>query len=401
MTLKNSFIQDLLDKRTYIFGQFFIVSSLVPFFGFPQFDSQPFPVFFAILFLSQICLDDKFFLPRKEVIYSFFFILFGCLFATIIDKTINLMTIRAFAGYLSIFTYYLAFDHYLRYFDFPLKYFQWLILIWILVGLLQLIDPSIVSYFVAYRTSEGRGVPSLSPEPTHFGIFLFFSSWIILVYKNYLLDWTNLIIYILVLASILFLAQSSMTLLYIIMATFFYCIYLFIRKRFIHVFLLLYLLSLILMLSIVFLSPGNRISNFIYTISTNGYLFFLNDESARARLSDIIFPLVGLFKNYFSPGGFISYGKQFYTFFDLFFIPTFQNGKKIMSWTMAMWFELGFFGIMAWFYLLKANLMEASNRNTLETFFLFSLLLSAIPALFPLPILLMVLIKTKHREIAN
>jgi hypothetical protein len=68
---------------------------------------------------------------------------------------------------------------------------------------------------------------------------------------------------------------------------------------------------------------------------------------------------------------------------------------------MAMWFELGFFGIMAWFYLLKANLMEASNRNTLETFFLFLLLLSAIPALFPLPILLMVLIKRKHRTLVN
>jgi len=401
LTLKNSFIQDLLDRRTYIFGQFFIVSSLIPFFGFSQFDSQPFPVFFAILFLSQIFLVDKFFLPQKEVIYSFLFIFFGCLFATIIDKTINLMTIRAFAGYLSIFIYYLAYDHYLRYFDFPLKFFQCLILIWILVGLLQLFDPSIVSYFVAYRTNEGRGVPSLSPEPTHFGIFLFFSSWIILVYKNYLLDRNNLIIYILALSSILFLAQSSMALLFIFIATFFYCIYLLICKRFMHILLILYFLSLTLILSIVFLNPDNRILNFIYTISTNGYLFFLNDESAQSRLFDIIFPLVGLFKNYFSPGGFTSYGKQFYTFFDLVFIPTFQNGKKIMSWTMAMWFELGFFGIMAWFYLLKANLMEASNRNILEIFFLFLLLLSAIPALFPLPILLMVLIKTKNRTLVN
>ena len=312
--MKNLVIHNLLNRLAYIFGQFFIISSLISFFGIPQFDSQPFPVFFALLFLSLIYVNDKFFFPQKEIIYSFTFIFFGCLFAIIADKTVNIITIRAVAGYLSIFIYYLAYDHYLRYFNFPLKFLKWSILFWILIGILQLIDPLIVSHFVASRGGLGRGVSSLSPEPTHFGIFLFFSSWIILVYKNYLLDRNNLIIYILAFSSILFLAQSSMTLLFIFIATFFYCIYLLLRKRFMHILLLLYFLSLTLILSIVFLSPDNRILNFIYTISTNGYLFFLNDESAQSRLFDIIFPLVGLFKNYFSPGGFTSYGKQFYTF---------------------------------------------------------------------------------------
>ncbi len=395
--MNNLFLASFLERLISVFGFLFIIASLNPFFGFPQFDSQPFSTIFAFSFLFLLLLAGKLFRPQKELIYSLYFIVAGCFVSILFDNHLNLMSIRAIAGYCSIFLYYLAFEHYLQNFGFPLRIFQFFVLAWILIGILQLIEPSIVSIFVAQRTSIGRGVSSLSPEPTHFGIFLFFSSWLILIFKKYKADKTNLFILLSALLSILFLAKSSMTLLFIAIALFFYCAYLFIRKSYIQLFLINYVFILLGMFSIVFISPDNRILDNILRIFSEGFYFFLSDESAYSRLSDIIFPFIGLVENYLLPGGFTSFGKQFYMFHDLIFWPTYQDGKKIMSWTMSMWYELGFFGVIAWFYLLKLSLIKASTRSILEIFFLFLLLFAAIPALFPLPIMVMVLLKSRNK----
>lgn len=395
--MNNLFLASFLERSISVFGFLFIIASLNPFFGFPQFDSQPFSTLFAFSFLFLLLIAGKFFRPQKELIYSLCFVVAGCFIAILPGNNLNLMSLRAIAGYCSIFLYYLAYEHYLRHFGFPLKIFQFFVLTWILIGLLQLIEPSIVSNFVAQRTSLGRGVTSLSPEPTHFGIFLFFSSWLILIFKNYKADKVNLLIFLSALLSILFLAKSSMTLLFVLIAIFFYSAYLFIRKRFIQLFLMNYIFILLCILLFVYISPDNRILDMILKILNNGFYFFLSDESAYSRLSDIIFPFIGLLENHLLPGGFTSFGKQFYMFHDLIFWPTYQDGKKIMSWTMSMWYELGFFGVIAWFYLLKLSLIKASTRTILEIFFLFLLLFTAIPALFPLPIMVMVLLKSRNK----
>ena len=395
--MNNLFLASFLERLISVFGFLFIIASLNPFFGFPQFDSQPFSTLFAFSFLFLLLIAGKFFRPQKELIYSLCFIVAGCFIGILTDNHLNLMSLRAIAGYCSIFLYYLAYDHYLRHFGFPLKIFQFFVLAWILVGILQLIEPSIVSNFVAQRTSIGRGISSLSPEPTHFGIFLFFSSWLILIFKNYKADKANLLILLSALLSVLFLAKSSMTFLFIVIAFFFYCAYLFIRKRYMQLFLINYIFILLCMLSIVFISPDNRIFYIILKILSEGFYLFHSDESAFSRLSDIIFPFIGLIENHLLPGGFTSFGKKFYMFYDLMFWPTYQDGKKIMSWTMSMWYELGFFGLIAWLYLLKLSLIKASTRSILETFFLFLLLFSAIPALFPLPIMVMVLLRSRNK----
>ena len=376
----------------FIFGQLFIAASLIPFFGFSQFDSQPFPLLFAIIFIFLIKLNHKFIFPNKYLIYYLLFVITGCFLAYLTDNRFSILTIRGVAGYLGIFFYYTAFDNYIRNFGFPLRLFQAFILLWILVGIIQLFFPDFGSNFIAQRNSIGRGVTSLAPEPTHFGFFIFFSSWIILLSKKYKIDMINKLVIFIGLLSILFLAMSSMTLLFIIFAFLFYLFYLFFKKKYLTLFILTTTLSTILIPIGVDFNDTNRILLFTTSLLSGDFSKFFSDSSVLSRFNDILFPFVALFKNNFLPGGFSSFGKQFYIFLNLVFIPEFSEGKKIMSWTMSMWYELGFFGIFAWLSLILINKQNITLRSFLENFYLFFILFSAIPALFPLPAMVMTLI---------
>jgi hypothetical protein len=378
---------------SFIFGRLFISVSMIPFLGFPQFDSQPFPLLVAIIFIILMMRDHKFILPNKYLIYYLFFIVVGCYIAYLIDNEFNIRTIRGCAGYLSIFIYYLAYDNFIRNFGFPLRLIQTFIFIWIIVGVYQLFNPVFGSSFIAQRITESRGVTSLSPEPTHFGIFIFFSCWLLLLSRKYKIDITNKLIIFFGLLAILFLAKSFMTLLYIIFAILFYSIYLLARKKYSTLFLyILVMITIIIPIGIDF-NNSNRILLLTTSLLRGNFEFFLADSSSLSRFNDILFPLVALFKNNFMPGGFSSFGKNFYVFSNFFFIPEFIHGKKIMSWCMSMWYELGFLGVFAWLSLIMIHKKNVTLRSFLEVSYLFSILLTAIPALFPLPIMVMTLIR--------
>ena len=384
-----------------IIGLLLMIASLIPFFGLSQFDSQPFPLFFAIIFIILLKNNYKFIWPNKNLIYYLFCVVTGCFFACLADNQFSILTVRACAGYLSIFLYYIAFENYIRNFGFPIKIFQAFILLWILVGIYQLVDPTFGSSFIAQRTTASRGVTSLAPEPTHFGIFLFFSSWLILLSKNYRIDIVSLIIIIIAILAIIFLAQSTMTLLYLMFSLSLFFIYLFIIKKYTILFLFLSVLATILIPVGIDFNDSNRILMLATSLLSGNFNVLLTDSSSFSRFSDILFPLVALFKNNLLPGGFSSFGKQFYTFFTLVFVPQFTQGKKIMSWTLSMWYELGFFGILAWFFLLRMQLKNVSYRSFFENLFLFLIFLSAIPALFPLPIMAMLLINNNKEMKSN
>ena len=60
------------------------------------------------------------------------------------------------------------------------------------------------------RTDSSRGVTSLAPEPTFFGIFLFISSWILAESKNFIINKKMTIILLINFISVIFLAESAM-----------------------------------------------------------------------------------------------------------------------------------------------------------------------------------------------
>jgi hypothetical protein len=288
---------------------------------------------------------------------------------------------------------------YLSLFNFPSRLIVFSISIWIFIGVAQIFYPNLTTGFVALRTTPERGVTSLSPEPTYFAIFLYFSCWLILVYDDYQINFKNLVITLFCLSGCIFLAKSSMVLFFILISIIVLMFYFSIKNTIISLYI--FLIFLIVIFCVSFLQFENdRLSIFITSLREIGLTFFLEDASANQRLSSIIIPAISLLSNNLIPSGFNQYAiegsKIAEELWPLFPYPI---GDKIMSWNLAMWYELGIFGLFAWFSLF--NLTKWNLRETLEIFLLALLLFSAVPHLFPLPAMLLALIRYKNSLTEN
>ena len=140
-------------------------------------------------------------------------------------------TFRSLYNYLGVVVFYLGFFNYLIKYGFPMHIFIAVNIIWLLFAVLEVYFPNIASIFSSSRTGDGRGVTSLAPEPTFFGMYLFFSSWLMLVASNYkpgkylmYLIFFNLIFIVLV-------AKSSMMIIYLMFSAIFFLAYTFIKLK--------------------------------------------------------------------------------------------------------------------------------------------------------------------------
>lgn len=374
------------------FGNVFIISALIPFLGNPQFDSQPYPAIAAFFFLYLCILNQKKIYIRGNSVWYAILVLFGCIACIALDAEITLLTARAIFGYIAIFLYYCAFDNYLQRYGFPARLFFIFIVIWLLVGVTQIFYPDLTTALIALRTTSERGVTSLAPEPTHFAIFLFFNCWLILMSNDYKINANNILLCFISLCGCLLLAKSSMIIIFFMFSILVLMFYLFIKDKLSLLFIFLTMILVIVLLSLLPLE-GDRLSSFIMSIREGGGLrFFLEDASANQRVSAIIIPAIGLFNNYFLPGGFNRYiidGAEVAE--KLWPIFPYDISDKIMSWNLAMWYELGIFGLLAWLNLF--NLNKLNLRGVLEIILLILLLFSAVPHLFPMPIMAVALIR--------
>jgi hypothetical protein len=369
------------------FGLIFIISSFMPWTGIPDLDSQPFPVFFCTIFLLLNYQKLANLLIDHQYLISLFLITsIAWLFCSIYYYQ-SFFTFLAYRGLYNYFGFIILIIGYLMYFNifrFPLKILVVINLLWILIGIIQIFYPSIVLDFVAYRTTEDRGWPSLAPEPTFFGIFLFFISWIYLIRFNYQLNLKFKLIFLANILSILFLAKSSMIILYLLIILFIYIIFrCSIKYKFFTVF---FLGILVLALSYIEYDAGSsRILYFISMLSSDPVSFFSTDESANQRLSNIVLPIHGLIYNHLIPGGFHSFfnvAEEIIPLYNGFFYYSYGD-LKIMSWLGAMIYELGFFGIII-IYMVGHNSCNGTAKRFMEVLILIILLLSAIPISFPL-----------------
>lgn len=377
-------------------GNAFVISALFPFFGIPSIDSQPFPFFFGLVFIVALLISGRSFLIPKNIIFNILFLFLGCITAILVDGRVSYLTARAVLGYAAIPIYYLGFANYLRVFGFPKKLINLTLIIWICVGLIQIFEPNFVSSFVALRTTPERGVTSLAPEPTYFAIYLFFLCWLVLINSNYRLNLNTLIPCLLGLMGMLLLARSSMCVLYLATAILFIFLRLITEGKYKLVFSITLVSIILISVVLVFLPADSRMFQFFSSFATDGAGVFLRDKSSNERISSIILPLIALWNHHLLPVGFTSYSWEAGIVAESLW-PIFPHElfEKIMSWNMAMWYELGFFGIAGWLSLLLLARLRDS-REALEFCLLFTLLFSAIPHLFPLPVMLMALIR--HRR---
>lgn len=395
---KNSYVKEplLKIKINKIFGNIFLIFGLIPWvnFGLNDYDSQPWTFIFSIFFLATI--SNKIKLP-KHSIGIFFLTILGLFFTILLTESIDFfITTRAVIGYLSLPLLYVGFYNYFALYGLPIKMFIYFNLIWISFGIIELFLPEFVQLISNLRTSESRGVTSLAPEPTYYGIYLFFISWIIVESKNLVIN--NKIIFLLIINffCIIFLSKSTTVLLYaIIVLTFFlinqlYAILL--TKKILIKNFFVFLLGFVIFLIIFLLLNKYYINTRLFIIFNdliniqNFHSFILNDQSIHTRLESIYFSVVGTFKNYFLPGGLDSLVEMRKEIAENLKSDIFINlfpSLKIMSWNGTIFYELGFFGILIVILFFKAIYRNFSG-SFLYFLTLFIILFSAIPIGFTL-----------------
>ena len=198
--------------------------------------------------------------------------------------------IKAYASYLSIFAITFATYNILKIDggvdEGLVKVF---IIIWLVIGLVQMfINRRFLCFVVPLsRTSVSRGVPGLFSEPSFYGHMCFFAMLLAIDFKK------GKIIYVLLLLfQIVFIAQSSVSILYVILFFLFTMISEFslVDAKIWIKYIFIVLASFSLLQLIFIYLPESRIANVYLNFINNGFIasiFNGNDQSIQDRLDAI------------------------------------------------------------------------------------------------------------------
>jgi hypothetical protein len=391
----------------------FLVFVFFPFisFGTNSLDTQPW-----IIILSLFLARDIFYTYRNVAILVilltaiFFSAFVGFLFS--FDSNLFYF-IRGVSGYLIFIIVYLYQSQKLT--SSLYKYENHIFifnLVYLFAGIVQTIySPYFFQFLANVRTSETRGVTSLTPEPTMFGIVLLFFCLFYLVILTKRNKRKIIFLSILNCIFIVFVAKSTTVSLYLFLALIIWLL-LYLRIKYV-IFLSLILTFLVnfrgILSSLLLDSRLYNISNFLNEVK------FLNllakDKSVQDRLLANIFPFKASFDNFFIPGGFTlesSLNSIDIQIFDLTFYD-FHTGSIVMSLWGSLIAQLGFILILfSIFLLLKYSRIVYSvysgNRRKIIfiVLMLFFLGFTSINISFPfIPFLLASLPLLKSREVIN
>lgn len=359
----------------FLFFVFFPYVQIVP----TGTDMQPFAMLFAI---------GLFFLFRSSLLWVevwLFFVLMLALMIFMIDGK-TLVALRSVLNYVSLFFISYVACRVLRSgrvnFDF---FFFLAFFIWFFVSLVQTVFDSnfLTSIVSGSRTTGDRGVTGLAPEPTFLGIVYIFFIVFCLHLDN--LKFRKLVIFLSV-VGIIFLAKSTMALLFLIfMLGFFLLTHAGLKS------LLFVSFSLFLFSYMARLLEGSRIYRVLELLNNDPISLLLVDASINDRFFHVFFSLKGLIDNFFIPHGFNAWvpyvSNELTKFNDVVIVEWFSLGGRIMSGYGAAFFELGIFAVVIPFVLtyLLFNIYKSELRRFLFfSFFMNSIMFSAIPVGLPL-----------------
>ena len=377
-------------------------------FGLNNYDSQPWTFIFSIIFLTLI-VEVK--LPKYSL-SIFFFSIFGLIATFFYTNSFeSSLALRAIIGYLSLPVLYVAFYNYFIRYGFPIKLFILFNILWISFGFLEFLIPEFIDLISKKRTNAARGVTSLAPEPTFFGVYLFFSSWIIVESKKFIIDSKKKILILINIFCIIFLAKSATVAVFLALVVFFLFIYKILyfsfklsvsKKKLIN-----YILFSVAICSFIFLLrnqlSGARIySIFIKIIDEKSLLSLLvEDWSINSRVESVYLSVVGTFDNYLIPAGLDSFKYMQLELFENITSDIFANryrSMKVSSWNGSLFYELGIFGICIVILFFKA-IYRNFNGSVLYFLTLFIILFSAIPIGFTLvPMLFSLMVFNKYNH---
>jgi hypothetical protein len=230
------------------------------------------------------------------------------------------------------------------------------VLIYSFIGLLQLfVSKYIFEFIVHVRTSDERGVTSLTPEPTYYGVICYLFLLLIIISDSF--SKKEKIIYgLLLVLQILLLAKSSMVVLYLV----FLALAFLLGSNFLSI---KNLISISLVVLLLFsyvnhynLLEGSRILTLIELASVGGIYVFGQDASMNDRLSHIYLSFYGFFENFGLPGlfsTFIHVAERKEEVSNGFFWWG-GAGNKIMSYWGTIIYEMGMFSILYFSIVLRS-----------------------------------------------
>lgn len=305
-------------------------------------DLQPYSFIFGVVLLLGILIKDKLELPQGIILYFF-----GSIFSILIFlvfKIVDFSSLRALFIYSSIFVHATVIYKVIDLNRF-IKILRLASLTYATAGILQLIfGPDIFASFIDIRTTANRGVTSLTPEPTFFGLVMLLMLFIEVIYFKITKKFSKLSFWP-ALLGIFFISQSSLAILLSI----------FLLVFFLNLKYLTYGLIAVALPSLIFYvnlgSEENlRLVSLVTLLLSEGPLYLIeNDASGNVRIRHIFFPIYGFIDNYFFPHGFNGYievSERLVKVFPFFFFGGHSN--TIMSGLGAMLFEIGF---ISFFYL--------------------------------------------------
>ena len=381
----------------------FFILALFPFvsFGTNSMDSQPFYIFFAMLSFLFFASSGLIFKESLNLIILTIIVLLT-IFLT--STTFDFIFIRGVASYLGFFITLIVSIVYFERFGIPVKFIVISNIIYLFVGILQfLYDPLIANFLVLPNGYPNmiRGATSLTPEHTFYGIVLFFFSWINLIIYDYKPPKLISILIIINLFSIVFVAKSSMVIVFLLVAAFVFLLRNLKRKVFFKQFFITSIGLFVLLYSFIWLFPEARFARLIGLGASleigfiDGIIAVIKrDGSINDRVLNAVFPYFGIVLNYGLPGGLHSFYDMSLILVEYFggFFWSGLGSNKILSFIGTIIYELGLIGILSISYLYWL-VKDSNNHNRIfELILLFAVLNSAIALAFSLvPILIAIM----------
>lgn len=287
---------------------------------------QPYALFFSFLFLVTI--------KHEKIHLNIFYLLIVALSSILIAviKLSDLInSLRSVANYISMPLIIWALYKLNPSSRHVIKFVKLTAIMYFVIGILQLsVLPGFLSFLVPHQagaefvSSSGRGVSSLTPEPSYFGFIMLLYFFIGIITKEKLLI-------IISLFSIVFLSQSFSVISVLVFTLFLFFSLKSFKTFFISIFLSLLLISILVSVLNNF-STETRSLLLLSNIFTDGFSNTIeNDASATGRLYHISYPIISSFTSFFVPFGYNG-------------LP--NGDTRILSGIAGAIYELGFFSFI-------------------------------------------------------
>lgn len=373
-------------------GSFFVVLCLVPWvsFGLLDVDTQPWFLMAGIAFcLLSVRVKGDPFVVVLAVAIAFSALIVGfSLF-----RGLDFYFARGVLGYAGFSVVLLGYYFYRKRFGFPLGIFVTLNLVWLAAGGAQVVfGGHLLDLVVAARTTEGRGVVGLATEPTYYGMFLLFLSWILVVEAGYRPTKGLVALLLMNVLFVMLVAKSAMAVMFLLLICVMYAV---IAAAKVSVIFGLLALACLVSVGVYFgynVFPDWRVFSVLHGLASAPLDVVHRDASINERVSHLVFPVHASILNGGIPGGFhsfsIAYGLLI-EWYDGFFWWG-SPGNRVMSGVGAFVYELGWLSVFFFMAALYCAWCKSSLRLSVFQFSAFlALFASALPVAFPLaPILL-------------